>query len=238
MTDWPGIVRRCVGENAVCRDELHLLLKLISRTVDYYCLFPSPDAAGGGAVGDTVHVMKGALEGLVECLCHELPWLSPDAPLADQAPLRDTINGLYELALVLCARSQDLPQRAKLEAICKIAANLEKFTSLFAVSSMSGSIIDERDSHDLLEVLRSAPISKMTIQLLVHVCGAPWIPETPRLGGLLVEHLARLQQDQEHTPLQKRRAIAGILHRLESGTASSFGEAHALEWKHIDEFTV
>lgn len=217
-----------------------MLLKLISRTVDYYCLSPPTAGAGGGddgAVGDTVHLMKGALEGLVECLCHELPWLSPDTPLADQIPLRDTINGLYELALVLCARSQELPQRAKLEAISKIATHLAKFTSLFAVPSMPGSIIDAQDSRDLLEVLQSTATSKMTIQLLMHVCNAHWDPETPQLEGLLIENLVRLQQDQEHASPQKRHAIAKILYQLASGTPH-FGGANSLGWKHLDEFTV
>lgn len=73
------------------REELPLLLKLISRTV----LLTETDADPN--LADKRELMKGVLDGLVECLCAELSWLSSDVPLVNQTSLRGIVNGLYEV---------------------------------------------------------------------------------------------------------------------------------------------
>lgn len=116
MTDWAGMLNKCIDEHGRIVEFLPVLFQILLRT------------SKESNTEETI-LCIGAMNNLSETLCHNIVWFPNEMSASHQNTLRPIVMGLYDFCLVYCLDCDDLDAGMKMEAMAKIISQRERFTA-------------------------------------------------------------------------------------------------------------
>ncbi|PJF17248.1 hypothetical protein PSACC_02942 [Paramicrosporidium saccamoebae] len=159
MTDWAGMLNKCIDEHGRVTEFLPVLLQILLQS-------------SKGSTTEEAILCIGAMNNLSETLCHNIAWFPTEIPVLHQSNLRPIVTGLYDFGLLYCLDCDDLESGMKIEAMAKIVAQRERFTIQFTNPVSELIILD--CAGRLAQLYLSMKTHSQLELLLSHLCQIPW----------------------------------------------------------------